>query len=64
MKRIVYIVGGLYQPSGMGEVMSCKVNYLAEHTEEILAQYGYTDEEISKMIEDGAAVSMDPALRD
>jgi cinnamoyl-CoA:phenyllactate CoA-transferase len=38
--------------------------YLAEHTEEILSQYGYTDEEISKMIEDGAAVSMDPALRD
>ena len=33
MKRIVYIVGGLYQPSGMGEVMSCKVNYLAEHTD-------------------------------
>lgn len=33
MKKIVYIVGGLYQPSGMGEVMSCKVNYLAEHTD-------------------------------
>lgn len=32
MKKIVYIVGGLYQPSGMGQVMSCKVNYLAEHT--------------------------------
>lgn len=32
MKRIVYIVGGIYQPSGMGQVLSCKVNYLAEHT--------------------------------
>lgn len=33
MKKIVYIVGGLYQPSGMGQVLSCKVNYLAGHTE-------------------------------
>ena len=33
MKRIVYVVGGLYQPSGMGQVLSCKVNYLAEHTD-------------------------------
>lgn len=33
MKKIVYIVGGLYQPSGMGQVLSCKVNYLAEHTD-------------------------------
>ena len=33
MMRIVYIVGGLYQPSGMGQVLSCKVNYLAEHTD-------------------------------
>ena len=33
MKKVVYIVGGLYQPSGMGQVMSCKVNYLAEHTD-------------------------------
>ena len=38
--------------------------YLAEHTEEILGQYGYTDEEIAKMLEDGAVKSMDPALRD
>lgn len=33
MKKIVYIIGGLYQPSGMGQVLSCKVNYLAEHTD-------------------------------
>lgn len=33
MKKIVYIVGGIYQPSGMGQVLSCKVNYLAEHTD-------------------------------
>lgn len=33
MKRIVYIIGGLYQPNGMGQVMSCKANYLAEHTD-------------------------------
>ena len=33
MKKVVYIVGGLYQPSGMGQVLSCKVNYLAEHTD-------------------------------
>lgn len=33
MKKIVYIVGGLYQPSGMGQVLSCKVNYLADHTD-------------------------------
>jgi len=32
MNKIVYIVGGLYQPSGMGQVLSCKVNYLATHT--------------------------------
>ena len=38
--------------------------YLAEHTEEILGQYGYTDEEISRMLADGAVTSMDPALRD
>ena len=38
--------------------------YLAEHTEEILGQYGYTDEEISKMLADGAVKSMDPTLRD
>ena len=33
MKKMVYIIGGLYQPSGMGQVLSCKVNYLAEHTD-------------------------------
>lgn len=33
MKKIVYIVGGLYQPGGMGQVLSCKINYLAEHTD-------------------------------
>ena len=33
MKRIVYIVGGLHQPGGMGQVLSCKINYLAEHTD-------------------------------
>ena len=33
MNKIVYIIGGLYQPSGMGHVLSCKVNYLAEHTD-------------------------------
>ena len=33
MRKVVYIVGGLYQPSGMGQVLSCKVNYLAEHTD-------------------------------
>ena len=38
--------------------------YLAEHTEEILAEMGYSEEEIAKMIEAGTAVSMDPALRD
>ena len=33
MKKIVYIIGGLYQPNGMGQVLSSKVNYLAEHTD-------------------------------
>ena len=33
MRKIVYIIGGLYQPSGMGQVMSCKVNYLAKNTD-------------------------------
>ena len=33
MKKIAYIIGGLYQPSGMGQAMSCKANYLAEHTD-------------------------------
>jgi len=38
--------------------------YLGEHTEKILADLGYTDEEIASMIESGAAASMDPALAD
>lgn len=33
MRKIVYIIGGLYQPNGMGQVMSSKVNYLADHTD-------------------------------
>ncbi|NDV65183.1 glycosyltransferase family 4 protein [Bacteroides sp. 224] len=31
--KIVYIVGGLYSPSGMGQVLSLKTNYLAEHSD-------------------------------
>lgn len=33
MKKIVYIVGGLTKPNGMSQVLSHKVNYLAEHTD-------------------------------
>jgi glycosyltransferase involved in cell wall biosynthesis len=31
--KIVYVVGGLLAPSGMGAVLSAKINYLAEHTD-------------------------------
>ena len=30
--KIVYIIGGLYSPNGMSQVLSQKVNYLANHT--------------------------------
>lgn len=38
--------------------------YLGEHTESILAQLGYSDEQIKDMIDAGVAISMDPALKD
>ncbi|MBQ6313993.1 MAG: CoA transferase [Mogibacterium sp.] len=38
--------------------------YLGEHTEEVLAETGYTETEIAELLEKGAAISMDPALRD
>jgi glycosyltransferase involved in cell wall biosynthesis len=31
-KKIVYIIGGLLHPDGMSQVLSQKINYLAEHT--------------------------------
>ena len=30
--KIAYIIGGLYSPNGMAQVLSQKVNYLAKHT--------------------------------
>lgn len=33
MKKIVYFVGGLLSPNGMGTILSQKINYLAEHTD-------------------------------
>lgn len=32
-KKIVYFVGGLLSPNGMGTILSQKINYLAEHTD-------------------------------
>jgi len=32
-KRILYIYGGLYSPNGMSAIISQKINYLAEHTD-------------------------------
>lgn len=32
-KKILYIYGGLYSPNGMSAMISQKVNYLAEHTD-------------------------------
>lgn len=32
-KKIVYVIGGLYSPNGMAQVLSSKANYLAEHTD-------------------------------
>lgn len=32
-QKIVYVIGGLYGPSGMGQVLSMKTNYLAENTD-------------------------------
>jgi|WetSurMetagenome_2_1015567.scaffolds.fasta_scaffold03367_6 hypothetical protein len=29
MRRIVYVIGGLYGPTGMGRVLSMKANYFA-----------------------------------
>lgn len=36
--------------------------YLGEHTEEVLREAGYSDEQIAEMVESGAAALMDPAL--
>ena len=33
MKKILYIFGGLYTPNGMSAIISQKINYLAENTE-------------------------------
>lgn len=38
--------------------------YLGEQTEEILKQFGYSDVEINKLIADGAAATMDLALKE
>lgn len=32
-KKIVYVIGGLYSPNGMAQVLSAKANYLAGHTD-------------------------------
>ena len=32
-KKIVYVVGGIYGPTGMGVILSQKINYLAGHTD-------------------------------
>jgi len=32
-KKIIYVVGGLISANGMGQVLSQKINYLAEHTD-------------------------------
>jgi len=32
MKKIVYVVGGMLSPTGMGAILSNKINWLAEHT--------------------------------
>ena len=32
-KKIVYVIGGLYAPTGMVVILSQKINYLAEHTD-------------------------------
>lgn len=33
MKKIVYVVGGIYGPNGMSSILTKKINYLAEHTD-------------------------------
>ena len=33
MKKIVYVVGGMLNPTGMGAILSNKINWLAEHTD-------------------------------
>lgn len=33
MKKIVYVVGGMLSPTGMGAILSNKINWLAEHTD-------------------------------
>ena len=32
-KKILYIYGGLYTPNGMSAIISQKINYLAENTD-------------------------------
>lgn len=32
-KKVIYIFGGLYAPNGMSNIISQKVNYLADHTD-------------------------------
>ena len=38
--------------------------YLGEQTKDILGELGYSTEDISAMLESGAAIDMDPALQD
>lgn len=38
--------------------------YPGEHTVEVLKEYGYSDEEVKSMIDNGVAVPMDPELAD
>ncbi len=37
--------------------------YPGEHTESVLKEFGYTDEQIAEMVESGAAVTLDPNLK-
>lgn len=38
--------------------------YLGEQTKDILGELGYSAEAIDELIKSGAAIDMDPALRD
>ena len=61
-KRALVRTPVMFQESGLPPYK--RGPYLGENTEEVLKGLGYSDDEIAKLVESGAACTMDPALKD